>query len=71
MEQYRILEEYKNTLEEEAEKYYEETGELNGYANAYLERIEYEKYAEQFNNEMPLEDNEDELDSDEYLEDDN
>lgn len=71
MEQYRILEEYKNTLEEEAEKYYDDFGELNGYANAYLERIEYEKYAEQFNNEIPLEDNEDELDSDDYLEDDN
>lgn len=71
MEQYRILEEYGDRLEEEAEKYYAETGELNGYAIAYLERMEYEKYAEEFDKEMPLEENEDDIDSDDYLEDDN
>jgi hypothetical protein len=71
MEQYRILEEYGDRLEEEAEKYYEEVGELNGYAIAYLERMEYEKYAEKYDNEMPLEENEDDIDSDDYLEDDN
>lgn len=71
MEQYRVLEEYRDRLGEESDKYYEETGELDGYAIAYLERIEYEKYAEQFDDITPLEEFGDDMDSDDYLEDDN
>ena len=72
MEQYRILEEYRERLEKESERYYEETGELDGYAIAELERIAYDKYAEQFNYEIPLEENNenDNIESDDYLEDD-
>ena len=69
-EQSRILEKYRQKLEEESDKYYEEMGELDGYAIARLEREAYEKYAEQFDIEIPVEDIDNE-DSDEYLEDDN
>lgn len=69
-EQSRILEKYRQKLEEESDKYYEEMGELDGYAIARLEHEAYEKYAEQFDIEIPVEDIDDE-DSDDYLEDDN
>lgn len=71
MEQYRILEEYGVKMRNESDNYYEETGELDGYAIAYMERIAYEKYAEQFDIEVEAEHLEDAMDSDDYLEDDN
>ena len=71
MEQDRILEEYGKILRNESDNYYEETGELDGYAIAYMERIAYEKYAEQFDIEAEAEHLEDAMDSDDYLEDDN
>jgi hypothetical protein len=71
MEQDRILEEYGQILRNESDNYYEETGELDGYAIAYMERIAYEKYAEQFDIEAEAEHLEDAMDSDDYLEDDN
>jgi len=51
----------------ESEQYYYETGELDGFAKAELDRLEYEEYAKQF--EMDEEEEEEE-ESDEYLEDD-
>ena len=51
----------------ESEQYYYETGELDGFAKAELDRIEYEEYAKQFeiDEEEVVED-----DEEEYLEDD-
>ena len=71
MEQHRILEEYGQRLRNESDNYYEETGEMDGYEIAYIERIAYEKYAEQFDIEAEAEHLEDAMDSDDYLEDDN
>lgn len=71
MEQYRILEEYGQRLRNESDKYYEEMGELDGYAIAHLERVAYEKYVERFDIEAEAEHLEDAMDSDDYLEDDN
>ena len=71
MEQYRILEEYGQRLRNESDKYYEEMGELDGRTIAYLERMAYEKYVEQFDIEAEAEHLEDDVDSDDYLEDDN
>ena len=73
----KMLERWSQSLEEiyerqrlESERYYYETGELDEFAKAELDRIEYEKYAEQFE---IYEDEEEEVveeESDEYLEDD-
>ena len=71
IEQYRILDEYRKRLEHESDLYYEEEGELDGYAIAQIERMEYEKYAEQFDNEPIIEEIADDIDSDDYLEDEN
>jgi hypothetical protein len=71
IKQYRILDEYRKKLEHESDLYYEEEGELDGYAIAQIERMEYEKYAEQFDNEPTIEENTDDMDSDDYLEDEN
>jgi hypothetical protein len=71
MEQDRILEEYGDKLRNESDNYYEETGEMDGYEIAYMERIAYEKYAEQFDIDAEAEHLEDVMDSDDYLEDDN
>ncbi len=51
----------------ESDKYYEETGKLDGFAKAELDMIAYDKYAEQFEEEEEKEINEE---NDEYLEDD-
>ena len=71
----KMLERWSQSLEEiyekyrlESERYYYETGELDEFAKAELDRIEYEKYAEQF--EIDEEEEEEEEESDEYLEDD-
>ena len=50
----------------ESEQYYYETGELDGFAKAELDRLEYEEYAKQFE----MDEEEEEEESDEYLEDD-
>ena len=71
MEQCRILEEYGQRLRNESDKYYEEMGEMDGYAIAYMERVAYEKYVERFDIEAEAEHLEDAMDSDDYLEDDN
>ena len=44
-----------------------ETGELDLFAEAQLDRLDYEKYAEQF--EINEDITEEEIDSDEYLDD--
>ena len=66
------LDNYCNKLENESINYYIETGELDEYAKARLEHIQYEKYAEQFEIVEQDDDNSltDEVDEDEdYLED--
>ena len=65
------MDEYRKRLEHESDLYYEEEGELDGYAIAQIERMEYEKYAEQFDNEPIIEEIADDIDSDDYLEDEN
>ena len=68
------MEEWYNYLENLSEKYiteskqhYMETGELDFFAEAQLDRLDYEKYAEQF--EISEDINDEEIDSDEYLDD--
>ena len=63
----RCIEENHEKRRLESEQYYYETGELDGFAKAELDRLEYEEYAKQF--EMDEEEEEEE-ESDEYLEDD-
>ena len=71
-----ILDDYRESGRIESERYYNETGELDGYALAELDRISYEEYAKQFDiqtlsNNGNLEDDEDEANNSDYLEDDN
>ena len=72
-ERMNILEEYRNTQYRISAKYYEETGELDDYTVARLERLAYEKYAEQFEQieEEEVYDNEELEETDDYLEEDN
>lgn len=68
----KVLDEYCDKLETESLNYYLETGEMDEYAKARLDRLEYEKYAEQFEiteEELETNSNSDDYDSD-YLEDD-
>jgi hypothetical protein len=68
------MDEWYDYLENLADKYiseskqnYMETGELDFFAEAQLDRLAYEKYAEQF--EINEDITEEEIDSDEYLDD--
>ena len=68
----KVLGEYCDKLETESLNYYLETGEMDEFAKARLDRLEYEKYAEQFETteeELETNSNSDDYDSD-YLEDD-
>ena len=56
----KVLEKYYNQLERESLNYYLETGEMDEYTKAKLNRLEYEKYAEKF------EITEEELDTNSY-----
>ena len=74
-EEKEMMEEWYNYLENLSNKYinesrinYYETGELDFFAQAQQNRIEYERYAEQF--EVTAEENEEDIESDEYLDDD-
>ena len=70
-EQADILEEYRTTEYNKSLKYYDETGVLDDYAIARLERLSYEKYAEQFETvEEVYEEDEVEEVVEHYLEDD-
>ena len=71
-EQSQILEEYSNTQLRNSARYYEETGELDDYAIARLQRLSYEKYTERFEQIEEEVYNDEELEEyDEYLEEDN
>jgi DNA repair exonuclease SbcCD ATPase subunit len=68
----KVLGEYCDKLETQSLNYYLETGEMDEYTKAQLDRLEYEKYAEQFEmteEELEINSNSDEYESD-YLEDD-
>tara|TARA_R110002012_G_scaffold320944_2_gene546851 strand:+ start:81 stop:860 length:780 start_codon:yes stop_codon:yes gene_type:complete len=74
-EEKEMMEEWYNYLENLSNKYinesrmnYYETGELDFFAQAQQDRIDYERYAEQF--EITVEENEEDIESDEYLDDD-
>jgi len=60
---YRIMDEYVYRIEEESDRHYRETDELDDYAKAVFARNKYEEYAKQF--DMP-----DEIESVEYEEED-
>ena len=64
---YNYLEDLSDKYINESNNYFLETGELDLFAEAQLDRIAYEKYAEQF--EINEDMTEEEMDSDEYLED--
>ena len=69
----KVLEQYGNRLEKESNDYYNETGELDEFAKAQVQRMQYEKYAEQFEVVEQDDENslsEDYMDDEEYLEDD-
>ena len=69
----KVLEQYGNRLEKESNNYYNETGELDEFAKAQVQRMQYEKYAEQFEVVEQDDENslsEDYMDDEEYLEDD-
>lgn len=72
-ERRNILEEYRKTQCRISAKYYEEIGEFDDYTVARLERLAYEKYAEQFEQveEEEVYDNEELEETDDYLEEDN
>ena len=67
------MEEYRKTQCRISAKYYEEIGEFDDYTVARLERLAYEKYAEQFEQveEEEVYDNEELEETDDYLEEDN
>jgi len=73
-ESMKTLEEYSMDKQEESKRFYEEIGQFDELAVARLERIAYEKYAEQFENvdveTTPEQNDDDIIDSDDYLEDD-
>jgi len=70
-EQTQLLEEYSNTQLRNSAKYYEETGVLDDYAIARLQRLSYEKYTEQFEQIEEVYDDEELEEYDDYLEEDN
>ena len=70
-----ILSEYGDRLRKESELYYNETGELDGFALREIEREEYEEYAKQFeidsgDENSDNENNENNENNPDYLEDD-
>ena len=71
-EVYRIMDEYANTIESESERYYNEVGELDDYAKAFLARRQYEEYAKQFDvvDEVETNENNEVIDEDSNLEED-
>ena len=71
-EVYRIMDEYANNIESESERYYNEVGELDDYAKAFLARRQYEEYAKQFDvvDEVEMNENSEVIDEDSNLEED-
>ena len=71
-EVYRIMDEYANNIESESERYYNEVGELDDYAKAFLARRQYEEYAKQFDvvDEVETNENNEVIDEDSNLEED-
>ena len=61
------LNDYRETIIKESRLYYEDTGELDGFAIAELERLEYEEYAKQF--DTVISSNDDLEDDDEIIDD--
>lgn len=68
-EVYKIMDEYANNIESESERYYNEVGELDDYAKAFLARRQYEEYAKQFDIDdvVELDENNEVIDEEDYL----
>lgn len=63
------INEYYARLEKESDKYFEEYGKLDDLANAKLDRMEYEEYAEQFIYEEEYDETDEDVDDADYISD--